>query len=147
MFVKDIEQLKTIAFEIDPVAEKMAKALWPGPLTILFEPSDELPRKITKQVAKANGHIGVRIPQDDMILSILEAFGGPVLVSSANKEKRGGETSPAQVRKNFVSKVAVFLDAGDLQGTPASTVVEVDNGEWSITRQGEITADNLQAVI
>ncbi len=143
VFVKDSSQLKDIVDDVDPIAQKLADTLWPGPLTILFKPNPDLPRKVTKQVAKANGYIGIRIPQDDMLLSILDAFGGPVLVSSANKEKKSGETSPAQVRKNFVSRVDIFVDAGDLQGNPASTVIEINDGSWTITRQGEITEENL----
>lgn len=147
VFIRSVDQLKNITHGVDPIAEKLAKSLWPGPLTILFEPSDDTPKKILKQVAKANGHIGVRIPDDEIVQGILEAFGGPVLVSSANREKRGGETSPAQIRKNFVGTVDIFIDAGDLAGAPSSTVVEVVNGELKFTREGEISVEQVEAVL
>ena len=147
VFVQSVEQLKKIAFQVEPLAEKLANSLWPGPLTILFEPSDDIPKKILKQVAKANGHIGVRIPDDDLVLGILSDFDGPILVSSANREKRGGETSPAQIRKNFVGTVDLFIDAGDLKGSPSSTVIEIANGEVKLTREGQITAEQLEAAI
>lgn len=144
VFIGDRKQLSSLTDDVDPVAKKMAKELWPGPLTILFEPSEDLPRKITKQVALANKHIGVRIPDDTIMQNLLDAFGGPVLVSSANRQKKAGASSPAQVRKNFVHLVDIFVDAGDLQGAHSSTVVEVKDGAVHVTRDGCIEAETLQ---
>ena len=143
VFVKDVAMLKTIVDEIDPLADKIASALWPGPLTILFEPGDAIPNKVSKQLTKANGHIGVRLPEDESVQQLLEAFGGAVLVSSANKEKKHGESSPAQVRKNFVGRVDFFIDAGDLPAHPSSTIIDVQGGRVEIKREGAVSADML----
>lgn len=145
VFVPHRNRLSEITDEVNPIAQSMARDCWPGALTILFTPSQDIPKKILKQVAKANGHIGVRIPRDTIARTILERFGEPILVSSANKEKRGGASSPAQVRKNFARSVDLFIDAGDLPPAPSSTVVRIDNGEIHITRQGDIPADRLNA--
>lgn len=147
VFVNNVERLAEIAEDVDPSAQRIAKALWPGPLTILFKPSRDLPRKIIKQVARANGHIGVRIPEDDLMQRLLATFGGPVLVSSANKENRAGASSPAQVRKNFVSRVAFFVDAGDLSDAESSTVIDIDEGEIKIQRDGAIGRARVLAAI
>jgi len=146
VFVNDVDEIALVASEVDPAARSLAQALWPGPLTILFEPSRDLFRKVIKQVARANGHIGVRVPEDELVRRIVKTFGGPVLVSSANRENRAGASSPAQVRKNFVSRVDFFVDAGDLPGAPSSTVVEVDSGEIQIARDGAIERERIFAV-
>lgn len=147
VFVNDVDEIAQVAAHVDPVARDVAKALWPGPLTILFEPSPDLPRKVIKQVARANGHIGVRVPEDDLVRHIIKQFGGPVLVSSANKENRAGASSPAQVRKNFVSRVDFFVDAGDLPGAPSSTVIEIDSGKIQIARDGAVDREQVLAAI
>lgn len=147
VFVNDVDSLSEITDDIDPSADRVARALWPGPLTILFRPSKSLPRKISKQVARANGHIGVRIPEDDLMQRLLSRFGGPVLVSSANKENRAGASSPAQVRKNFVSRVAFFVDAGDLTDAESSTVIDIEEGQVKIARDGAIDRELVLAAI
>ena len=74
------------------------------------------------------------------------ALGRPLLVSSANTVKKGGDTSPAQVRKNFASRVALFIDRGDLAAEPLSTIIDVIDDTIVITRQGVIAADAIAAL-
>ncbi len=143
VFIKDMAGLTNLVEKVEPLVQKIAADFWPGPLTILFYPSDAIPQKVSKQLTKANGHIGVRMPDDDLVQRLLESFGGPLLVSSANKEKRHGESSPAQVRKNFVSRVDFFVDEGDLAPHSASTIIGVHEGVVEIKREGAITAEQL----
>lgn len=143
VFIRDMAALDGLVETVDPLVHKVAKEHWPGPLTVLFRPGDNVPSKVAKLITKANGHIGVRMPEDEAVRQLLIEFGRPVLVSSANKEKKSGASSPAQVRKNFVSRVDFFVDAGDLPQHPASTVVDIDNGTLTITREGEISAEQL----
>jgi L-threonylcarbamoyladenylate synthase len=146
VFVTNEEMLRTVAADVPPIAKRLMDAFWPGPLTILFEAHPNLPRKVVKQLTRANGHIGVRIPDDPTVFAVVEAFGGPVLVSSANREKKAGDTSPAQVRKNFVHRVDLFIDAGDLKPETPSTCVNIDSGAPKVTRPGAISEDRLLAV-
>jgi len=143
VFIKNMAGLTNLVETVDPLVEKIAADFWPGPLTILFYPSDSIPKKVSKQLTKANGHIGVRMPDDDLVQQLLEAFGGPLLVSSANKEKRHGASSPAQVRKNFVSRVDFFVDEGDLAPHSASTIIAVHDGAIEVRREGAITSEQL----
>lgn len=147
VFIKDRSELKKVTDDVPALAEKLAKDHWPGPLTILFEPGTDIPRKVVKEICKANGHIGVRVPEDEALHRLLKEFGGPLLVSSANKEKKAGENSPAQIRKNFVSKVDHFVDAGDLATSGKSTIVEVQGNAITIKREGDITQETLQKYV
>jgi len=144
VFLPDVKSLSKVTDNIPDLASKLARDLWPGPLTILFDPGDDIPRSVVKQICKANGHIGVRVPEDEALLQLLQEFGGPVLVSSANKEKKQGASSPAQIRKNFVSKVDLFVDAGDLSGNGSSTIVEIKDGNLAVTREGKVSLEQLK---
>lgn len=146
VFVDDRAMLGTVATDITALAERFADKLWPGPLTILFEPNPELPRKIVRQLSKANGKIGVRVPETPLAREVLRAAGRPLLVSSANKERKQGAGSAAQVRKNFGTRIDIFVDAGDLPPAPSSTVVEIDGDTAVITRPGAISDADLAAV-
>ena len=143
VFVSNEEMLKRVAADVSPVAKRLMEAFWPGPLTLLFDANPDLPTKVVKQLVRANGQIGVRVPDDPIALAIVESFGGPLLISSANKEKKAGHGSPAQVRKNFVHKVDLFIEAGDLAPQTPSTVVAIDGATVQVTRQGAISEDQI----
>jgi L-threonylcarbamoyladenylate synthase len=146
VFLSDHSMLHQVTDSVDPVARQLASELWPGPLTILFSASPALPQKVVKQLSKANGRIGVRVPEDEIVKSIVKCYGRPLLVSSANREKKSGSYSPAQVRKNFMGQVLLFVDAGDLRPESASTVVSVDAGQVTITRPGAISQEKLASI-
>jgi L-threonylcarbamoyladenylate synthase len=146
VFVSDKVMLREVVSDVEPVAERLVHKVWPGPVTILFEASPTLPRKVVKHLLSGRSKIGVRVPEDPFVMQVIEAFGGPVLVSSANREKKHGARSPAQVRKTFFGRVNLFLDAGDLAVQPASTIVDFHQGEPVITRVGAISGDQIQTL-
>ena len=147
VFVDSIERLHKIADNIDPVATQIMKELWPAPLTIRFSASREIPRKVAKELTKATGKIGVRIPQNPLSHQVVEAFGGPVLVSSANRGRKSGETSPAQVRQNFLGRIDYFVDAGDLSRVPSSTVIDVEKNAIDVVRAGAISRETIDETV
>jgi L-threonylcarbamoyladenylate synthase len=143
VFIDREKQLGEVAEEVDPVALRLARALWPQPLTIRVKPHPDLPTKVLKQLGGSKSQIGVRIPADPFIRALLGEVGRPLLVSSANKEAKAGEGSPAQVRKSFSAHVDLFVDRGDLAPEPPSTVVQVDDGEVVVERSGTVGADAI----
>lgn len=143
VFVADEKMLDDVADDIDPKARQLIKSLWPGPLTIRFDARRDLPRDVRKILVKATGKVGVRIPDDDFCHQIVQKLGRPIYVSSANKENKHGETSPAQIRQNFFGRIGLFVDAGDLNAGPSSTVVEVKNGDVKVVRDGHVPAEKI----
>lgn len=144
IFVDDKAMLKQVADEVPESVQPLVD-LWPGPLTILFDIHVDVPKKVRKQLGK--GKVGVRIPNSPLMQSVVRMLGRPVLVSSANREKKQGAGSPAQIRKNFGNLIDLFIDAGDLQKEDSSTVVDVLDGKVHITRPGAFEAELLQAFL
>ncbi|MBW2529777.1 MAG: L-threonylcarbamoyladenylate synthase [Deltaproteobacteria bacterium] len=143
VFIDGEEQLSTVAEEIDPVALQLGRALWPQPLTIRVLPSPELPKKVFKQLGGAKSRIGVRIPSEPLVRAVVASVGSPLLVSSANRERKSGASSPAQVRKTFANQVDLFVDQGDLSPGAVSTVVDVRDGKVKVERPGAISDAQL----
>lgn len=143
-FIGNIRRLHEVADDVDPVALKLLKDLWPAALTIRFPASTKLPRVVIKELTRANGKIGVRIPDDPLILQVVEAFGGPLFVSSANRGRKGGDTSPAQIKKNFARELDFFLDAGDINPQQSSTVIDVEDGDITVVREGAISEEFIR---
>lgn len=148
VFIDGEAMLDTITSNVDPIARKLARKVWPRPLTILFDANDdELPPKVVKQLSKANGKIGIRVPSNPMVKQIISRLGRPLLVSSANREKKQGASSPAQIRKNFANRIDIFIDAGDLSPNGgSSTVVDIEKGAVTVTRAGVISADEIAGI-
>jgi len=148
VFVPDRACLSDVVDEVPPTAEALMDVFWPGPLTILFRPSPELPRKVTKTLAKrSKDKIGVRISHEEVASHLVKAFGGPLLISSANISRKTGSSSAASVRKNFGRQVDVMVEAGDVPHTAPSTVVDPLAASRPIVREGAIPADDVLALL
>ncbi|TNF32236.1 MAG: threonylcarbamoyl-AMP synthase [Deltaproteobacteria bacterium] len=148
VFVADEAGLEQIAADVPEAAGALARELWPAPLTLLVRPGDLLPGKVVKQLTKANRRLGVRVPADPMMRAVVAAFDGPLLASSANREKKSGESSGAVVRQSFGARIDVFVDAGELSGVSRSTIVDVDEaGAATVTREGVISQERIDEVL
>ncbi len=143
VFIQDDEMLRQVSGKRPPQADILAKEMWPGNITLLLPANPNLPGKVIKQLCKANGKLGVRIPDDELALKLLRKTQKPLLVSSANKEKRAGAGSPAQIRKTFRASVDIFVDAGDLQPHESSTVVDFQDGKYVVTRPGAVSESDI----
>jgi L-threonylcarbamoyladenylate synthase len=147
VFLDSEARLDEVAEDLHPLARKLAKSLWPQHLTIRVQLSPELPRAITRHLGARKAKVGVRVPADDLAREVARSVGRPLLISSANRQKKRGESSPAQVRKTFGARIALFVDQGDLQKGPRSTVIDVVDGELSIEREGAIPESTLREVL
>jgi L-threonylcarbamoyladenylate synthase len=123
---------------------KLAERLWPGPLTLVLPPSDGLPAPVRRVLAKATGKLGIRAPADPLAAALVQAAGGPVLLSSANLEHKPGAASAAAVRQRFVRTVDVWVEAGDVPPAPPSTIVEPSETGWTLVREGAVTVAELE---
>lgn len=144
VFVSGASMLEEVAADITDVGKILAQTFWPGPLTLLVKPGDIFPKKVRKTIAKATGLIGVRIPGHPVARGIVETFGKPILVSSANLAKKSGASSPAQIRKNFGRQVEAMVDLGDLPTASPSTLVNVSGEAIEIRRQGAVSEEEIR---
>lgn len=126
-------------------ARQLVDALWPGNVTMRLPLRQEgLPRKVYKELAKPDKKVGVRLPANPVAELLVRSAGVPLLVSSANLFKKAGASSVAAIKKNFSRTVELFIDAGDLQQHPPSTVLDFDDqGSYSVVRQGSVSEEAI----
>lgn len=127
--------------------KRLADKLWPGPITLVLPPSNDLPAKIRTVLCKATGKLGVRVPQDPLAAAILRAFGGPLLLSSANLEKKPGANSASAVKQRFNTSVDVWVDAGDVPAAPPSTIIELTDAGFTMLREGAVTRADIEKAL
>ena len=148
VFIPSYGDLKSVASNVPAKARKLAQALWPSELTIRLEPNEEaIPAPIVKTLTKAGGKLGVRVPSEPWLLKLLKELGRPLLVSSANRERKNGASSPAMIQKNFISHVGIFVTAGDIPDSLPSTVIDFVDGEPVLKREGSLPRERIDAVL
>ena len=107
--------------QFDADAEKLAKAFWPGPLTLV------VPKRTDGGVADLAlaglDSVALRIPAHPVARALLTAFGGPVVAPSANRSGHVSPTSAAHVLGDLRGRIDMVIDAGPCAVGVESTIV------------------------
>lgn len=141
------EQLSEWAAEISQEAQSLARAFWPGPLTLI------VPRSARVLDAVTGGHstVGLRVPAHPVAQALLEGFArshsGALAAPSANRFGRVSPTTAAHVRAEFGDALSLILDGGPCKVGIESTIVDCSRGRPSILRPGEIGRSQIEAQI
>ncbi|MFW5974354.1 MAG: L-threonylcarbamoyladenylate synthase, partial [Natrialbaceae archaeon] len=101
------------------LALRFMRAFLPGPVTVVVECDPSLPDPLTA----GRDRVGVRVPDDEVALSLFERAGVPVTATSANRSGSPSVTHPDDLDPALRESVAAVVDAGPRAGTE-STVVD-----------------------
>lgn len=134
VLVQDLAMAEPFVTTIPPLALRLARRFWPGPLTIVLPARTGLPPALTA----GTGTIGVRCPGHALAAALVAAFGAPVTAPSANPPSAPPPRRLADARGYFGDRVAAYVDGGDLPGG-ASTVAQIEHDRVRIVRPGPIT--------
>ena len=139
----DASQIMTWAREVPKDAIALARAFWPGPLTLILKRDESVPDLVTG----GQDTVGLRVPNHPVALELLRAFGSGVAAPSANRFGRISPTTAAHVRKELGERVALILDGGACAVGLESTIVDLSRGVPVILRPGAIGADDIARVL
>lgn len=141
--VSSVEQAKSCFLSWNAIADTLARAFWPGPLTLVMPKSSLISDVITSGL----DNVGVRMPNHPTALEIINKVGIPLAAPSAN---RFGKTSPTQaihVKNEFNNEVFV-VDSGSSEIGIESTVLLIkDEKNLSILRKGYVTRDQIDQAL
>jgi L-threonylcarbamoyladenylate synthase len=141
LLTADLDMLLELVPELRGRAGVIARALLPGPYTLILPNPARRFRWICGATPEA---IGVRVPElPDVAHTVVDAAGG-VVATSANK---AGGPDPARIEEvpqEILDRVAAVVDAGPLPGTP-STVLDFTGAEPKVVREGAAPADEALA--
>ena len=124
-------------------AEQLAKAFWPGPLTMVLPKSAKVPGAVTA----GGSTVGVRWPSHPLIQAVIRECGFPLAAPSANLSNQLSPTNAEHVRKSFGDKIPLIVDGGQSQVGIESTVVDLSVTPPRQLRPGIIRRESLMAVI
>ena len=137
VLVYSLDIVKQIT-SIDKITEKIIKKYWPGPLTLILKLTDE---KLKKSL-KLENKIAVRIPDSKCTLKLLEKC-GLLVGTSANISGDLSYTDPDECLKN-IKNYDVFLNGGTITSKGESTIIEIENDEIKIIREGALKMEDIR---
>jgi len=141
--IAKLEDLEKIIIKRPSEVDLLAKAFWPGPLTMIMEKSSLVPYEITG----GQESVAVRMPAHKVAQAIIEAAGGFVTAPSANTSGRPSPTTAAHVKEDLDGKIEMIVDAGKVEIGLESTIIDMTTSPPAILRPGEITREMLEEVI
>lgn len=132
----DLSNLSEYCKQIDRSTFKLLKQSFPGPFTFILTATNEVPRLFDTNKKE----IGIRIPDNKIILKIVEQLGNPVATTSLHNEEDSVQdyfADPYAIYEKYEDndKIDLIIDggAGNLN---ASTIVDCTDGNATIVRQG-----------
>ena len=139
LVASDMAMVKDICVDIPPVFETLAKAFWPGPLTLVLKASSRLPSILQGE----DGSIGVRLPDFSWLRELIRKAGFPLTATSANISGEKEISQPDKVIEIFEGKVNLIVDGGVTLGGLPSTVVDLTSERPKIIREGTLASSKL----
>jgi L-threonylcarbamoyladenylate synthase len=140
--VASLDMAKRCVASWPALASKLARAFWPGPLTVVLPRAKQIPGIIT-----AGGPtVGVRWSSHPFIQAVIHECGFPLAAPSANPSNRVSPTNAEHVRRYLGDKVRLIVDGGQAQVGIESTVLDISSSPPRLLRPGMIHEQALLAV-
>ena len=143
ILVNSVEQAGTLVRDLPSNFFKLAEKFWPGALTIVMEASHRLPLKVTGNT----GRVALRMPDAQVVLSLIESVGGPVTGTSANLSGHPSCTNADLLVAQLGERLTLVLDGGETGAVLASTILDLREDSWRIVREGRISEEQIRALL
>ena len=139
--VVDLEAAKELV-HLDARAERIAKAFWPGPLTLVLplRSSAGLAPAVTAGLAT----LAVRVPAHPVARALLSTSGAPIAAPSANRSGTLSPTAGSHVARTLSGRIPLVLDGGAAQVGLESTILDLSGPQPLLLRPGAITQAALE---
>ncbi|MBY6067515.1 threonylcarbamoyl-AMP synthase [Leisingera aquaemixtae] len=131
--------------EWNDVAEQLAEAFWPGPLTLVLPLREG--HGISPLVTAGLETLGVRVPAHPAAQALLRELDGPVAAPSANPSGKISPTTAAHVKAGLDGRIAAILDDGACGVGLESTIIGLAGPEPVLLRPGGLAAEKIEAVL
>ena len=143
LLIRGREDLDALVADIPRAVEVLMDAFWPGPLTLVFPASPNLPNHLLGTTST----IALRVSDAPVAGSLLHHVGGPVTSTSANVSGQPPAQSAREAADVFGDRVDLILDGGTARDLRPSTLVDVSGGSPKILRPGRIPDTEIDRIL
>lgn len=128
--IPDLKEISKYA-KVSDYAYRTMKHLLPGPYTFILPASRLVPKKLWSK----RKSVGIRIPQHNVALKIVEELGNPIISTSTTNRKGEVLVDPIEIKNIFNSQVDLMLASGNLSGR-TSSVIDLSEDVPVVVRKG-----------
>ena len=143
LVISGLEQLSQLVAPPSCTARRMMDAFWPGPLTLLMPPHEQVPPHLLGRSRR----IGIRWPQAGLSQQLALGLGRAVTATSANLSGAPAALSASEIITQLASTVDLVLDGGVVQSPEVSTILDVGVQPPCLSRAGKLQAEEIEAVL
>ena len=138
-----LDQLNLVAVNIHPDAITLARACWPGPLTILLQRNENISQSITG----GRDTVAVRIPDNVFTRELIVKLGSPIAAPSANRFGKVSPTTAQHVCDDLLNDVDLIVDDGACLVGVESTIVDFSVSPPQLLRPGGIPVEDIEQIL
>ena len=143
LHIWDASQMEQFCHDIPMAAYDLAKAFWPGPLTIVLPAREIVPKRTTGGLDT----VALRCPDNAVTRQIIRLSGVPIAAPSANISGKPSTTTAQHVLHDHDGKIAAVVDGGPCRVGVESTIVDLTEDRPRLLRPGGITPEQLVSVL
>ena len=143
LHVADAGEIEKFCCDIPQAAYDLAKAFWPGPLTMVLPAKDTVPKRTTAGLST----VGVRCPDCAVTREIIRLAGVPIAAPSANISGKPSTTTAQHVLHDHDGRIDAIVDGGSCRVGVDSTIVDLTEERPRLLRPGGIGPEQLTAVL
>ncbi len=140
--LEDIERLN-LTSEFPQSAQMLAKAFWPGPLTIILGKSNIIPNEVSAGL----NTVAIRFPSHPLANRLIRESGTALAAPSANISGSPSPTTAAHCMHDLGGRIDAVLDGGACAVGLESTVISLAVNPPRLLRPGGITLEQLREVL
>lgn len=138
--ISNLKMLKKLVKEVGDIEKKLIDAFWPGPLTIILNKTEIVPKIITAGLET----VAIRMPSNEIARKLIEYSETPIAAPSANISGKPSGTLVEDILQELDGKVEYIIDGGKVDIGVESTVVRVIENKVHILRPGKITKEEIE---
>jgi L-threonylcarbamoyladenylate synthase len=141
--LKHASELDKYAVNIVPQAYALAKAFWPGPLTLVLQRSALIPDMVTSGLDT----VALRVPAHPLAHQILSLLSFPLAAPSANPFGYISPTTAQHVLAQLQGHIPLIVDGGPCTVGVESTIVQCTHEGSTVLRLGGTSVESIEAIV
>ena len=141
--VGSIELIRPLVSRVPKSARSLARHFWPGPLTLVFPRSAQVPDEVTAGLPS----VAIRVPMHPVARALITAAAVPVAAPSANLFSRPSPTQASHVLDDLGGRIDLIVDGGSTTIGVESTVLDLTSDTPTVLRPGAVTIEMLRKVV
>lgn len=143
LLVDSVQMIESVAKNITQEEYALIQAFMPGPLTIILQKKDIVPNVVTADLDT----VGIRMPENDIALKMIQYVGYPIATPSANISGKQSGICMKDIMKDFANCVNYYIDEGNSKIGKPSTIVKIVDKKPYILRKGDISKKQIIDVL